>query len=570
MVGAHADDSSQTTITNGATASNDSSSSSAGAADVFLSTATTWAAQAYLKAPNAEAPDFFGISVSISGDNIVVGAYGEASSQTTITHGATASHNNLASYAGAAYVFLCTGTTWAAQAYLKAPNAGSGDRFGIAVLISGDSVVVGAYGVASSQTTITNGATASNDNSASSARSAYVFLCTGMSWAAQAYLKAPNAGPGDFFGRAVSISGDSIVVGAYEEDSSQTTITNGATASNDNSAYEAGAVYVFLRTCTAWAAQAYLKAPNAGSGDYFGIAVLISGDSIVMGAEGEDSSQTTITNGDTASNDNLAYAAGTAHLFVRTTAVQAYGTRTAATLTGTSYAAHNFAAAGTKNLVVTVDSTYRTATISISCAAATSGTLISASFSAATFPSTHECLVVIVDGTSHTLVLDGAECKTGANAAAKATAWAAELQTTLRALGTCTGTCDSATVTKNGGHTLVIASGTKGTGSTVVITQMGSGTNTLALFGATTAVDGVITGPTACAARMSIPGATVSAKVNGMLKFTSSSTGTGNILVIKPCTCANALKLFKSSGVPSEMQGSDQPMLITPCDICVS
>ncbi|HMV44006.1 MAG TPA: FG-GAP repeat protein, partial [Leptospiraceae bacterium] len=80
----------------------------------------------------------------------------------------------------------------------------------------------------------------------------YVFKRTGNTWINEAYLKAPNAeggalGTGDNFGGRVSISGDTIVVGANSEDSNQTTITNGSTVIDNNSATESGAVYVFRR-----------------------------------------------------------------------------------------------------------------------------------------------------------------------------------------------------------------------------------------------------------------------------------------------------------------------------------
>jgi len=74
-------------------------------------TAQCWAQQAYLKAPNAAADDRFGFSTAISGDTIVVGATGEASSATSITNGATGSADNSASGAGAAYVFVNEPTT---------------------------------------------------------------------------------------------------------------------------------------------------------------------------------------------------------------------------------------------------------------------------------------------------------------------------------------------------------------------------------------------------------------------------------------------------------------------------
>src|SRR5690606_12045856 len=115
-------------------------------------------------------------------------------------------------------------------------------------------------------------------------------------WSQQAYLKAPNAEANDTFGFSVAISGDVIVVGAYNEDSSQITVTNGATASSDNSASNAGAAYVFVRSGTTWSHQAYLKAPNAEGSDNFGYSVAISGDTIVVGAPQEDGGQTTINN----------------------------------------------------------------------------------------------------------------------------------------------------------------------------------------------------------------------------------------------------------------------------------
>ncbi|MCZ8240150.1 MAG: hypothetical protein O9346_08695 [Leptospiraceae bacterium] len=116
---------------------------------------------------------------------------------------------------------------------------------------------------------------------------------------------------------SVSISGDTIVVGAIYEDSNQTTITNGATASSDNSATSSGAAYVFVRSGSNWSHQAYLKAPNSETNDQFGYSVSISGDTIVVGARFEDSNQTTITNGATASSNNSAVDSSAAYVFVR-------------------------------------------------------------------------------------------------------------------------------------------------------------------------------------------------------------------------------------------------------------
>ena len=153
--------------------------------------------------------------------------------------------------------------------HLKAPNAEAKDNFGIAVSVSGDTIVVGAYLEDSNQTAITNGTTASSDNSGSASGAAYVFVRSGTSWSQQAYLKAPNAEAGDNFGSGVSVSGDTIVVGAILK-ISQTTITNGTTVGADpGTASDSGAAYVFVRSGTTWSQQAYLKAPNAEANDWF-------------------------------------------------------------------------------------------------------------------------------------------------------------------------------------------------------------------------------------------------------------------------------------------------------------
>jgi hypothetical protein len=318
VVGAYGEDSNQTTITNGATASSDNSLADSGAAYIFKRTGTTWSQEAYIKAPNVGSGDVFGISVAISGDTVIVGATGEDSSQTTITNGTTASADNSASSSGAAYVFKRAGVSWAQEAYLKAPNAQLGDAFGRSVAISRDTVVVGANNEGSSQTTITNGTTASADNSAASSGAAYVFKRTGGSWAQEAYLKAPNSQSSDNFGFSVNISNDTIVVGAHSEDSNQTTITNGTTASADNSAASSGAAYVFKRAGTNWTQEAYLKAPNSGTGDSFGYSVGVFEDVIIVGAHSESSNQTTITNGATASSDNSKGISGAVYVFRRT------------------------------------------------------------------------------------------------------------------------------------------------------------------------------------------------------------------------------------------------------------
>jgi hypothetical protein len=318
VVGVNLEDSNQTIITNGPGASGNNGLSASGAAYVFRRTMDLWAPEAYIKAPNVGANDNFGATVAISGDTIVVGAYDEDSNQTTITNAATASTDNTAGGSGAAYVFKRTGVNWAQEAYIKPPNTGAGDNFGNSVEIDGDTIVVGAWLEDSNQTTITNAATASADNTAGGSGAVYVFKRTGVNWAQEAYLKASNAGAGDNFGVAVAISGDTIVVGAYLEDSNQSGVTNGSTASADNSTADAGAAYVFKRTGVNWAQEAYLKASNPGGTDYFGAYVAIHGNLIAVSSFTEDSNQATISNDATGSADNSAMNSGAVYIFRRT------------------------------------------------------------------------------------------------------------------------------------------------------------------------------------------------------------------------------------------------------------
>ena len=125
------------------------------------------AQQAYLKASNTGVADYFGKSVAVSGDTVVVGADNEDSSTT----GVNSTPNEEAGTAGAAYVFVRSGTAWSQQAYLKASNTGANDQFGISVAIAGDTVVVGAYFEDSS----TTGVNSTPDEAAGGAGAAYVF-----------------------------------------------------------------------------------------------------------------------------------------------------------------------------------------------------------------------------------------------------------------------------------------------------------------------------------------------------------------------------------------------------------
>src|SRR5689334_6574746 len=94
------------------------------------------------------------------------------------------------------------------------------------------------------------------NNGAMDSGAAYVFVRSGTNWSQQAYLKASNTGARDFFGYAVAIDSDTIVVAAPLEGSAAKGVNGNQ---SDNSAPDSGAAYVFTRSGTAWTQQAYLK-----------------------------------------------------------------------------------------------------------------------------------------------------------------------------------------------------------------------------------------------------------------------------------------------------------------------
>lgn len=265
----------------------------AGAAYVFVRTGTNWILQATLKAFNAHSRDQFGQSVALFGNTAVVGAPSERSNAIGVNGIET---DQSAPRSGAAYVFVRNGTNWTQQAYLKASNAEGldlgayygGDVFGYSVAISHDTIVIGAPDEESSAPGV-NGD--QSDNNAPRSGAAYVFVRNGTNWTQQAYLKASNPGGGEFdsfvggdnFGWSVTVSGDMVVVGAPGEESNATEINGDQ---SDNSAYRCGAAYVFVRSGTNWSQEAYLKASDASPSDNFGCSVALSGNTVVAGAAG--------------------------------------------------------------------------------------------------------------------------------------------------------------------------------------------------------------------------------------------------------------------------------------------
>ena len=281
----------------------DNSAPDSGAVYVFTRTGGGWTQQAYLKASNTDTGDLFGYSVALVDDTLAVGSESEASNATGVNGNQA---DNSAPGSGAVYVFTRTAGVWTQQAYLKASNTDAGDGFGDSLGLDGDTVVVGAR----LETSAASGVNANQaDNSSPNAGAVYVFTSTGGIWTQQAYLKASNAGAYKNFGGSVAIAGDIVAVGSRLEDSNATGINGDQENSN---APDSGAVYLFMRSGGVWTQQAYLKASNANAGDQFGEEIMLSGNTLVVGAPHEASSATGVNGNQT---DNSAPNSGAAYVF---------------------------------------------------------------------------------------------------------------------------------------------------------------------------------------------------------------------------------------------------------------
>jgi trimeric autotransporter adhesin len=284
-VSAMNEDSSATGV-NGNSADNNAQDS--GAVYVFVrpGSGSAWVQQAYIKASNTDAGDFFGLSLALSADGstLAVGAPGEASSATGVNGNQA---NDDAPGAGAVYVYVRLGSVWSQEAYIKASNTDPHDVFGFAVSLSGNglTLAVGAHGESS-------GSPGHDplDNSAPGAGAAYVYRRISSVWTQVAYLKASNPEAFDRFGAVLDLSNDGLTLAvAAKGECSRATGVNGD--QSDDSAFMAGAVYVYANFMGAiWLQQAYIKASNTEAKDRFGTSVALSGDgaTLVVGAE-EDS-----------------------------------------------------------------------------------------------------------------------------------------------------------------------------------------------------------------------------------------------------------------------------------------
>lgn len=278
----------------------------AGAVYVYVLDDNIWKLQARLGASDADVYGLFGSSVDIDGDTLVVGAVGNDSSD---------ENGNDASDMGAVYVFRRSGGQWDQEAKIEPEDGVTEDYFGNAVSIVGKRIVVaasakdfgatkdvgkvysyyrsGSKWLQSQSVTLPKivkdsffGSAIDYDGqrlvvgaqSVSDTGAAFVYYRVGSTWAQEAAIEPEEEHVGDNFGAAVSIDGQTIVVGAPFTDPNlgSGAITNG------------GATYVFRKTPTAWKQEAKLVLDDALAFDHFGQSVQINDTTVVVGATLQD------------------------------------------------------------------------------------------------------------------------------------------------------------------------------------------------------------------------------------------------------------------------------------------
>src|SRR5210317_7986 len=241
-------------------------SPNSGSAYIFTRTGSSWDTGTKIRAPDLEAGNQFGYSVSISndGNTAIVSAHNQS--------GPPSEPPSIRDLCGAAYIFTRTDGSWDTGTKIRAPDPQIYDSFGFSVAISGDgnTAIVGAY--------VEDGTSPSYTFNSGAA---YIFTRTSGSWDTGTKIVASDAQGGDYFGFRVAISddGNTAIVGAENED------RPGQPTSD-----QAGAAYIFTRTNGSWDTGTKIVASDREYRDLFGYTVAISGDgnTAIVGAIDED------------------------------------------------------------------------------------------------------------------------------------------------------------------------------------------------------------------------------------------------------------------------------------------
>lgn len=212
-----------------------------GAIYVYRLQGVNWVHEAKVYPPTPTAFYRMGYNVDISGLRLITGAAEGGS-----TYGPES---------GAAHIFHRPANSWLHEQLLIPSDGAAGHWFGASVALENDRAVVGAPYV-------------------DGAGAAYVFKLEGTNWIEETKLTGPPTGSAGGFGWSAAIHGDTIIVGASDDDADTVEGT--------------GAAYVFRLQGATWVQEAKLTAPDGMYLDRFGSSVAISGDVVVVGAHDND------------------------------------------------------------------------------------------------------------------------------------------------------------------------------------------------------------------------------------------------------------------------------------------
>jgi cysteine-rich repeat protein len=269
-----------------------------GAAYVFVRSAGTWTEIQKLVASDASVSDRFGTSVLVHGDTIVVGAEAETSgagsayifkkdsegvwietqkimasdagppdffghslamNDNTLVVGAV-SDDDKGTSSGSASIFTLSAGVWVESQKITASDGSANDRFGDSVTIGENTIVVGAH---------------ANADGGANTGAAYVYMNQGGAWNETQKLLADNATGGDWFGFSVHLDGEMLAIGAPYDDV-------------DGVGANAGSTYLYTRTGTAWNEYRNFDASDSTGGDLFSYSLTLQNGTISLGARLDD------------------------------------------------------------------------------------------------------------------------------------------------------------------------------------------------------------------------------------------------------------------------------------------
>ena len=232
-----------------------------GSAYIYKNIAGTWTEMQKIVSTDRADGDYFGCSVDISNNFVIVGAYLEDENST-----GSATLNN----SGSAYIFENIADNWSQTQKIVATDRAAEDYFGFSVAIDGDYCVAGAF---------QEDENAAGNTTLNLSGSAYIFKNNVGVWSQENKIVPSDRELEDNFGYCVAIEGDYVLVGARAEDEDD---------NDSNELFNAGSTYIFKNSTGTWSEEQKIVSQDRDAADSFGKAIGISGNYIIVGVSGED------------------------------------------------------------------------------------------------------------------------------------------------------------------------------------------------------------------------------------------------------------------------------------------